>query len=83
VGVLEDFSHVTDVTVANPRGAGNLVTHIDMLSFWQICRTLVLAPGTHVVKRPFLEGEFQFQRQANTDKGIPSALALMVPDDEL
>ena len=44
---------------------------------------LALAPGGHIVERPLLEVELQFQRQANADKRIPSALGLMVADDEL
>jgi hypothetical protein len=43
----------------------------------------VLAPGAHVVACHLLEVWRQLQRQANADKRIPSALGLMVADDEL
>src|ERR1019366_2758433 len=75
--------NVANVTRAYPRDAGNLLTHINMLSVRQICRTLVSAPGAHVVERPLLKIGFQCQRQANTDKCIPSAPGLMVAKYEL
>lgn len=62
---------------------GNLLAHINMPSFRQICQTLVLAPGAHVVERPLLEGGLQFQCQANTGKRIRSPPGLMAADDEL
>jgi len=80
---FENRFNVGYITVAHSRDAGNLLPHINMRSFRQICQTLVLAPGAHVVARPLLEVGLQFQRQANADKRIPSALGLMVADDEL
>ena len=82
---LEDRFDVADVTSASAkaREVGNLLTHINMPSFRQICQTLVLAPGAHVCKRFLLKIGLQCQHQANTDKRIPSRLGLMVADDEL
>jgi hypothetical protein len=59
---LKDRFYVADVTRTNSRGAGNFLAHIHMLNFRQICPTLVLAPGAHVVARPLLEVGLQFQR---------------------
>ena len=47
--------YVADVTGANPRGAGDLLTHINVLSFRQICQTFVLSPGAHVFERLLLK----------------------------
>ncbi|MGB9072505.1 MAG: hypothetical protein WCC22_07510 [Terriglobales bacterium] len=71
--------------IAGPRAGdlGDLLADIYTVCLWQICRTLVLAPGANVVERLLLEAGLQFQRQANADKRIPSALGLMVTDDEL
>ena len=81
--ILEDRLYVADVTSTNRRGAGNLLPHINMLSFRQICRTLVFASGAHVVERSLLKIGLQCQRQANADKRIPSAPGLMVGEYEL
>src|SRR5215467_12271247 len=62
---------------------GDLLAHIKMRSFRQICQPLVLASSTHVVERPLLEVGFQFQCQANANKRIPSTLRLMLPEDKL
>ena len=80
---LEDRLYVADVTSANSRRARNLLPHIYMLSFRQICRTLALAPGSHVVECPLLEMGFQCQRHANADERIPSAPELMMNEYEL
>src|SRR5271167_2901703 len=80
---LKDRFDIADVTGARPRGAGNLLAHLNMLSFRQICPTLVLASDTHVAERPLLEVGLQFQRQVNTDKRIPPAPGLMVGEYEL
>ena len=80
---LDDRLYVANVASANPRGAGNLLPHIYMLSFRQICRTLVLASGSHVVECPLLEMGFQCQCHTNADERIPSAPELVVSEYEL
>ena len=75
--------YVADVTSTNPGGGGNLVPDIHVQSFRQICQTLISAAGSHVVERSLLKIGLQYQRQANTNKRIPSTPRFVVGKNEL
>src|SRR5207253_8459153 len=77
VCVFEYHLDVGNVAGANPRDLGNFFPHINTLSFWQLCRTFVLAAGAYVVARPLLKVELQCQGQTNSYKSIPAAPGLM------
>src|SRR5204863_2104111 len=80
---LKNRPNVADVACAHPGDVGNLFTHINMLSFWQFCRTLILTTRLHVGERLFLEHWLQDQRQANAVKRIPSSSRLVMGEHEL
>src|SRR5207302_10401344 len=78
-----DRLHVAYIPSANPCGEGNFLAHVNMPSFRQICRTLVLASGTHVVERPLLKIRLKFQRDPNANEFVPSPPGVMVIEYEL
>src|SRR5438552_15391966 len=78
-----DHLHIADVSSTHSFDFSYPASHINVLSVWQFCRTLVSAPLSHVVECAAPKIGFQGECQAGSDKGIPSALGLVMSQDEL
>src|SRR5262249_34549250 len=78
---LKYLFDLTDIPSANRGSSSNLITHVDVLKVWQFCRTLALSSGTHIVEGLLLKIGFQFQSEANSQKGIPSTPAAMAGEN--
>src|SRR5262249_23874878 len=83
ISFLEDSLHVAYVAGTDTRKASNLLSHLNMRTFGQICRTLVSAPTTLIVKRLLLEVRLQFHCQPNAVEIVPIASRLMAYENEL
>ena len=60
--LLENNLRVAYRPRGDPGEIGNLFSHVHVLSFWQICQTLVLAAGDLVGKGRRLETCLLFKR---------------------
>lgn len=70
---LENPFHVANSPRADPSKIGDLLPHINVLSFWQIYQTLVLAAGDLVGKSFRLEIWLLFKRQLYPREVVPSS----------
>jgi hypothetical protein len=68
---LENQLHIANSSRRDPGKLGNLFTHINVLSFWQICQSLVLTAGDLVGKSLRLEIRLLFKRQLCSGEIVP------------
>jgi len=83
VSLLENNLRVAYRPRGDPGEIGNLFSHVNVLSFWQICQTLVLAASDLVGKSLRLEIRFLLKCQFGSSEVIPDSSRPLQGQDQL
>src|SRR5438045_1808773 len=83
MSVLKDVFYLAYVASADSSKPGNLFPHLNLLSFRQFCRTLVLAPCLLMGNCLFLKARLQLQGHLDAYECVPSFSCLVMPKHKL